>query len=115
MNGHRGESNRIGVAVQLSTLPWLGFVPDDVASAPSAAVERLCTQLSVAPDALHDYAVRGQTRTDHLREVAAFLGWRAGAEVEFKELDQFLLAFRVCGMEPGGSISPTVPPRTSRP
>lgn len=36
--------------------------------------------------------MREQTRTDHLREIAAFLGWRVGAEVEFKELDQFLLA-----------------------
>jgi len=30
VNGHRGETSRIGVAVQLCTLPWLGFVPDDV-------------------------------------------------------------------------------------
>ncbi|MDQ6948254.1 MAG: DUF4158 domain-containing protein, partial [Actinomycetota bacterium] len=28
----------LGLAVQLCTLPWLGFVPDDVASAPPAAV-----------------------------------------------------------------------------
>ncbi|MEV4016794.1 hypothetical protein AB0J35_40495 [Nonomuraea angiospora] len=27
--------------VQLCTLPWLGFVPDDVGSAPSAAVARV--------------------------------------------------------------------------
>ena len=92
VSGHRGEANRIGIAVQLCTLPWLGFVPDEVASAPSPTVERLCAQLGVAPDALRQYALREQTRTDHLREVAAFVGWRVGAEVEFKELDQFLLA-----------------------
>src|SRR5664279_2029813 len=92
VNGHRGETSRIGVAVQLCTLPWLGFVPDDVAAAPGAAVQRLCQQLSVPAAALAGYGVREQTRTDHLREVSAFLGWRAGAEVEFKELDQFLLA-----------------------
>jgi hypothetical protein len=28
----------LGVAVQLCTLPWLGFVPDEVAAAPAAAV-----------------------------------------------------------------------------
>lgn len=49
VNGHRGEANRIGVAVQLCTLPWLGFVPDEVTTAPSPAVERLCRQLSIAP------------------------------------------------------------------
>jgi hypothetical protein len=41
---------------------------------------------------LAEYGVREQTRTNDLREVAAYLGWRAGAQVEFKELDQFLLA-----------------------
>src|SRR5258708_2761510 len=37
----RGPGDRLGLAVQLCTLPWLGFVPDDVASAPLAAVARL--------------------------------------------------------------------------
>lgn len=38
---HRGPANRLGLAVQLCTLPWLGFVPDDVVSAPAAAVASL--------------------------------------------------------------------------
>jgi hypothetical protein len=36
----RGQDNVIGVAVQLCTLPWLGFVPDDVAAAPAVVVAR---------------------------------------------------------------------------
>jgi hypothetical protein len=44
--GHgRGPADRFGLAVQLCTLPWLGFVPEDVASAPAAAVARLSQQL----------------------------------------------------------------------
>ncbi|MEQ4724481.1 DUF4158 domain-containing protein [Nonomuraea sp. B19D2] len=36
--GHgRGPGDKLGLAVQLATLPWLGFVPDDVASVPPAA------------------------------------------------------------------------------
>jgi hypothetical protein len=35
---------------------------------------------------------REQTRTDHLVEVAKFLGWRQVGETELKELDQFLAA-----------------------
>ena len=34
----RTGRNVLGVAVQLCTLPWLGFVPDEVAAAPAAAV-----------------------------------------------------------------------------
>ena len=37
----RGPAHRLGLAVALCSLPWLGFVPDDVASAPAAAVARL--------------------------------------------------------------------------
>jgi hypothetical protein len=33
-----------------------------------------------------------KTRTDHLRLVAKYLGWRAATALESKELDEFLLA-----------------------
>jgi hypothetical protein len=45
----RGVGNRLGLAVQMCTLPWLGFVPDDVADAPAAAVNRLAVQLGRRP------------------------------------------------------------------
>ena len=62
--------NVLGVAVQLCTLPWLGFVPDDVAAAPAAVVGRLSQRLGIAMGELRGYGEREQTRTDHLREVA---------------------------------------------
>jgi len=37
----RGPADRLGLAVQLCTLPWLGFVPDKVSGAPPVAVARL--------------------------------------------------------------------------
>lgn len=89
---HRGSANRLGIAVQLCVLPWLGFVPDEVSAAPESAVARLTNKLDLPTGVLEDYGGRDQTRSDHLREVAAFLSWRPAGEVEFKELDQFLLA-----------------------
>lgn len=62
----RGPGNVLGAAVQLCTLPWLGFVPDEVASAPAVAVARLADRLGVAVAELDGYGTRGQTRTDHL-------------------------------------------------
>ncbi|WAX79575.1 Tn3 family transposase [Streptomyces sp. KMM 9044] len=83
----------LGAAVQLCTLPWLGFVPDEVPSAPPAAVGRLARQLGLPVEVLRGYGVsRGQTRTDHLRQVAGYLGWRAAKVLELEELDEFLLA-----------------------
>ena len=89
----RGPADRLGVAVQLSTLPWLGFVPDDVASAPPAAVARLAEQLGLDPGALRGYGKRAHTRSDHLNKVSRYLTWKtapAGSR-EMKELEQFLL------------------------
>jgi len=88
----RGPADRLGLAVALCTLPWLGFVPDDVAAAPSVAVARLADQLHVDPTVLGVYGRRAKTRTEHLRLVAQYRGWRLPTELEFKELDEFLLA-----------------------
>ncbi|HEY5358653.1 MAG TPA: DUF4158 domain-containing protein [Streptosporangiaceae bacterium] len=62
----RGPGDRLGMAVQLATLPWLGFVPDGVASAPPAAVGRLAERLGLDPGALRGHGRRAQTRSDHL-------------------------------------------------
>ncbi|WP_349877130.1 Tn3 family transposase [Micromonospora sp. HUAS YX12] len=88
----RTGRNVLGAAVQLCTLPWLGFVPDDVASAPAAVVGRLSQRLGVPMGELRGYGERKQTRTDHLRQVAAYCGWRAMDTAEWKDLDEFLFA-----------------------
>ena len=82
----------MGVAVQLCTLPWLGFVPDDVAAAPAAVVARLSEKLGIPVGALRGYGAREQTRTGHLREVAGYLGWRAVDGPRWKDLEEFLFA-----------------------
>jgi len=43
----RGPADRLGLAVQLCALPWLGFVPDEVSSAPPVA--RLAQRLGLDP------------------------------------------------------------------
>ncbi len=53
-------------------MPWLGFVPDDVA--PPVAVARLAERLGLDPAELDGYGRREQTRSDHLRLVAGSLG-----------------------------------------
>jgi hypothetical protein len=53
----RGPADRLGLAVQLCTLPWLGLGPT------MWVRRRRC---------------REQTRTDHLRLAAEFLGWSTG-------------------------------------
>jgi Domain of unknown function (DUF4158) len=64
------QQNRLGVAVQLSTLPWLGWIPDDLATCPSMALDRLAEALAIAPDTsstlLTEYGGwQGETRRKH--------------------------------------------------
>jgi hypothetical protein len=54
LSGNVRVENRLGAAVQLCTLPWLGWIPDDLTGCPSAAVTRLGSQLDLAPDDLTD-------------------------------------------------------------
>ncbi len=88
----RGRENVMGVAVQLCTLPWLGYVPDDVKAAPAVAVARLSEKLGIPVGELRRYGAREQTRTDHLRDVAAHLGWRQVDSPRWKDLEEFLFA-----------------------
>jgi len=80
------------LAIALCTLPWLGFVPDRLVTAPPVAVARLAQQLGVDPVEIGSYGRRAKTWTEHVRLVARYLGWRTAGAMELKELDEFLLA-----------------------
>ncbi|MDX3698074.1 DUF4158 domain-containing protein [Streptomyces europaeiscabiei] len=59
---------------------------------PRAVVGRLSQRLGIAMGELRGYGEREQTRTDHLREVAGYAGWRSMDTAEWKDLDEFLFA-----------------------
>lgn len=89
--------NRLGAALQLCTLPWLGWIPDDLTACPSTAVDRLATRLGLAGDSVPGMLAsyggwEGRTRRDHRGLVLARLGWRTSAAGDRKQLDAFLLA-----------------------
>ena len=97
LRGNVRVENRLGATVQLCTLPWLGWVPDDLTGCPSAAVSRLGGQLGLAPDEVPELLAsyggwEGRTRRDHRALVLTRLGWRTCGSRERKQLDAFLLA-----------------------
>ena len=57
----RGAANRLGIALQLCALRYLGFVPRNLSAAPRSAACFVADQLKVSPDEIQSYARREQT------------------------------------------------------
>jgi len=83
--------NRLGYALQLCALRFMGFVPDDLSSAPPEAVAFVAQQLDVEPTVLKAYGKRAHTRQDHLQAVQAHLGYRQVGKGELVTLASWLL------------------------
>jgi hypothetical protein len=88
---HNGAHNRLGCALQLCTLRYLGFVPDDVADLPASVVNYVAQQLEIALEALKAYGSRPQTRTDHLVAVRDYLQFREGSTADMANITEWLL------------------------
>lgn len=86
----RRSENRLGFALQLCTLRYLGFCPSDLQQVPLAVVDRLAQQLNLQAEALTRYAQRSQTRTEHLQQIQAYLGFRDPVTRDFKQLAHWL-------------------------
>jgi Domain of unknown function (DUF4158) len=54
-------------------------------------VARLSDRLGIPVGEMRGYGGREQTRTGHLRDIAAFLGWRTVDGPRWKDLEEFLL------------------------
>jgi hypothetical protein len=84
-------ANRLGFALQLGALRYLGFSPDDLSTAPEAVVAFVAKQLDVAPTELQRYGQRGQTRTEHLRQIRHYLGFRKATACDLAQLETWLV------------------------
>ena len=85
-------ANRLGFALQLCTLRFLGFCPIDLRTIPPAVVHFVAGQLRVSPEGLATYGEREQTRSDHLLDIQRYLGFRRAAAADLRELGDWLLA-----------------------
>src|SRR5262249_17158408 len=70
---------------------FLGFSPDDLTTAPEAVVAFVAQQLDVAPDELPRYGRRRQTRTEHLRQIRAYLALRKATARDPSQLETWLV------------------------
>lgn len=86
----RGDRNRVGFALQLGTVRFLGTFLPDPTEVPPEVVAYVCEQVGVADvSALAGYMARRPTRFEHSREITAAYGYREFSAME-KELARWL-------------------------
>lgn len=88
---HRGAANQLGFALQLGTMRFLGFCPDDLQRAPTAVVQYLARQLALPSASLAQYGQRAQTRTAHLQEIYAYIQFRIATPADLTALETWLV------------------------
>jgi TnpA family transposase len=91
INRQREPCNRLGYALQLCTLRYLGFVPTDFTATPEVVVTCVAEQLGMTPRVLVLYDNR-RTQSEHRRHVRAYVGFRPATPMEVYALQTWLLA-----------------------
>ncbi len=84
----RGLHMRLGFALQLVTVRWLGTFLDDPIDVPGAVLDFVAEQLGVEdPSRVKLYTERRETPFDHQRDIRRVYGWKdfASAEDEFAQ------------------------------
>lgn len=82
--------NRLGFALQLCTLRYLGFCPDDLMTAPLSVISYVANQIDVDADVISFYSQREQTRTEHLTKISDYLGFRKASKKDIENLSIWL-------------------------
>ncbi len=84
-------AGQLGVALQLCSLRWLGFIPEDLTAAPPDAITVLAALLDVPERAIFDYSVRPQTRREHRPLVRGHAGFAAAGERSLEPVRGWLI------------------------
>lgn len=83
-------ANRLGVALQLVLLRFLGFHLNELESLPETVVGYAAFQTGVEAEQIRFYGERDQTRTDHQRQIENYLGFRHPTHEDFGRISEWL-------------------------
>ncbi len=87
----RRPANRLGYALQLCCVRYLGFIPVDLSSIPKEVVTFLADQLRVPSSVLQDYGGRTKTVNEHFQSVLAYLGFQRPTPLDLESLQGWLI------------------------
>jgi TnpA family transposase len=84
-------ANRLGFALRLLLLRFLGFQLIELSKLPPVVVKYVAEQIAVPPDELNFYGERDATQTAHRQAVENYLGFRHPTDEDFERFDAWLL------------------------
>ena len=84
-------TNRLGFALQLLLLRFLGFHLPELKTLPATVVNYVASQIGAELRDIENYGERGQTRSDHQRIIERVCGYRQPSEKDFQNLNEWLL------------------------
>jgi TnpA family transposase len=87
----RKAYNRLGFAIQLCILRYLGFSPDNLKDIPLEVIGYLAQQLHQPIEDLTLYGERSQTRTGHLQQILNYLQFRNPTDTDLAILEKWLI------------------------
>ncbi|CAN5445908.1 hypothetical protein BH10ACI1_BH10ACI1_08530 [soil metagenome] len=84
-------ANRLGFALQIVLLKFLGFHLSELESLPAIVINYMASQIGVETEQIKFYGARDQTRTDHQRLIEKYLRFRHPTEEDLQRLGEWLL------------------------
>ncbi len=82
----RGDTNRLGFAIQLCLLRHPGIALAEDTEVPPEMIAWIAARLAITVDAWGEYGTRGETRQEHGREIRAYLGMSTFGIADFRQL-----------------------------
>src|SRR5690606_22240029 len=73
---NRGTTQRLGFAISLCALRYLGFFPQNLITAPDNVLQYVAEQINCDVEAISDYGERSDTRQEHQRAIMTYLEFR---------------------------------------
>ena len=93
INRHRRDYNKLGFAVQLCCLRHPGWTLVNTNDIPDPVLSYIAEQLKVNPKEFELYALRGNTRSEHLQELREEYGFRNYANPDYYFLLKCLMPY----------------------
>ena len=82
--------NRLGFALRIPLLRFLGFHLPDLTTVPEVVIEYVGSQIGTAAAQIKFYAERDATRTVHQRAIEDYLGFRLPTETDLQSVGEWL-------------------------